>query len=378
MKSFKNVYLTFVIMASALLVLGLGTVYAGSTPVVKSLDGTHKLCKNLVAGQNITIGTVCIEVINDSVVVTYAISTSAAADGWRIKSTSFWTGTHVEDMPQNKKGNPVIGKFPYKSLSPLSSLVTSYIQLIPLLNLSFACPADKDVDFYAAAHADVVKIDSGGAIVQTETAWGDGQRLVTQGNWGMYFTYTLSCSNNELQRRCETSFAVEQGWAYSPSPSPGDSMCFLDITSTGNFTPRTLGPGNKLVSNGNFDRWGWTTGPLAEGVYMLDIFAAAGRCILSNGFDVGTLYVTYANGMVDVTYDISPEAYTNGWGIDQLHLYVGTEPLPRDVNDEYTVAPGQYIIIKDHVEDFLNDTSTLGPFSGDIYVVAHATVCRYE
>lgn len=372
-KSFKNNYtaMVFALTVGSLLFFWGLTAQAAPVAVVKSLDGSHILCKKLVAGQTIEVGTVCLEVVGDALNVTYKIT----APDWYIEQTHFWTGTRVEDMPQNRAGNPVIGKFPYKS--PLFTApynMTTYVQTIPLVNLSFACPTDKDVNFYAAAHAVVVKVVNN-SVVQKETAWGDGDRFTLQGNWGMYFTYSLSCSNNEAERRCETAFAVEANWMYE-NPPPGDSICFLDLNANGAFIARVLGPGNKLVPQGAFDRWGWSNGPLSPGSYSFDIYAAAGRCILSNGIYVGTLFVDYIDGMANVTYTVSSAAAAAGWGIDELHLYVGLAPLPLDVNGDFTVAPGQYTIIKDHVEDFLNDTITLGPFTGDIYVVAHATVCR--
>lgn len=188
----------------------------------------------------------------------------------------------------------------------------------------------------------------------------------------MFFNYTLSCSNNEAQRRCETAFAVEPQWIYS-NPPTGLSTCFLDLDEWGIFVPRST-TGAKLPQ-GDFSRWGWTNGPMAPGVptETYDIYAGAGRCLLSAGEHVGTLGVNYGiDGMVTIKYEL----FSGPWMIDQLHIYVGNEPLPRDVNDSLTVAPGQYTIVKDHVENGLIDTSTIGPFEGPIYVVAHTTVCR--
>jgi hypothetical protein len=59
--------------------------------------------------------------------------------------------------------------------------------------------------------------------------------------------------------------------------------------------------------------------------------------------------------------------------MDEVHLYVGNEILARDVNNEYTVAPGQYPYIDDDI-DTDTYTFTIDGLSGDIYVVAHAVV----
>jgi len=53
------------------------------------------------------------------------------------------------------------------------------------------------------------------------------------------------------------------------------------------------------------NRWGWTNGPLSEGSYSFDIYAAAGQCDLSKGTLVGTLDVDYSNGDVRVTYNMN-------------------------------------------------------------------------
>lgn len=59
--------------------------------------------------------------------------------------------------------------------------------------------------------------------------------------------------------------------------------------------------------------------------------------------------------------------------MQKTHLYVGSEPLPRD-SGEYTTSPGQYPYIHDPVADPAIDTHTVTSLSGDIYVVAHADV----
>ena len=59
--------------------------------------------------------------------------------------------------------------------------------------------------------------------------------------------------------------------------------------------------------------------------------------------------------------------------MDETHLYVGSEPLPRK-NGEYTVAPGQYGNIHT-LSGASSDSFTVSGLSGNIYVVAHAVTC---
>jgi hypothetical protein len=126
-------------------------------------------------------------------------------------------------------------------------------------------------------------------------------------------------------------------------------------------------------SNWGFSQWGWTNGPLGPGSYTFDIYAGAGGCNPLKGKKVGWLTVDYTNSRrngstVTVTYYMY-----SGYKMDETHLYVGNEPLPRK-NGSYTVAPGQYPYSHD-----LNNASTdqyqLTGLSGNIYVIAHAVVC---
>lgn len=64
----------------------------------------------------------------------------------------------------------------------------------------------------------------------------------------------------------------------------------------------------------------------------------------------------------------------SGFTMDEAQLYVGNEPLARDVNDEYIVAPGQYPIVEDDLNGATTATYTVN-VSGDIHVVVHAVVC---
>lgn len=60
----------------------------------------------------------------------------------------------------------------------------------------------------------------------------------------------------------------------------------------------------------------------------------------------------------------------------ETHLYVGGEPLARS-NGEYTVAPGQYLAIHSELNNVATDSYTITGLSGEVYVVAHATVAGF-
>jgi len=118
-----------------------------------------------------------------------------------------------------------------------------------------------------------------------------------------------------------------------------------------------------------FSRWGWSIGPLLEGDYSFDIYAGAGQCDINKGTLVGWLDVHYHDSTAIVVYSMKP-----GFTMDETHLYVGSEILPRNKKGEYTVAPGQYPSIHDPISTEV-DKYVITGLSGPIYIVAHAVVC---
>jgi hypothetical protein len=146
----------------------------------------------------------------------------------------------------------------------------------------------------------------------------------TDGKQVVIIPYLVEC---EPELACETAFAR----------GTDGNTCFLDATP-------------------EFSRWGWTIGPLTEGDYTYDVWAAAGQCDTDKGELVGTVDVSYSAGIVTVTYNIDP-AYT----VEETHTYAGNAMFPTK-NGNPTVAPGQYSIAED--------------LDGEIYVIAHAVVCK--
>ena len=159
------------------------------------------------------------------------------------------------------------------------------------------------------------------------------------GNW-----YTTT---NAPNHQCETSFAYDET----------DGTCF---------------------DNWGFSRWGWSLGPFDDSTFAgnvslsYDVWSGAGRCQISRGTNVGEL---------TVDYDIDDDFYQVSWIVDApfkftgFHLHIGSEPLPRDRNGDYTVAPGQY----EHVIDLngveVESRTINGTMATPFYIVAHADVC---
>jgi Ca-activated chloride channel family protein len=104
-------------------------------------------------------------------------------DGWFMTETHLAVGDDKADIPQTKKNNPKVGKFPYSSSH--SPGVTEYMYKIPWT-------WEEDALLYIAAHCVVKKQigvdDECNPIYREETGWGDGEDL-GGASWAMYVEY---------------------------------------------------------------------------------------------------------------------------------------------------------------------------------------------
>lgn len=125
----------------------------------------------------------------------------------------------------------------------------------------------------------------------------------------------------------------------------GNSTCFSEITGT--------------------PRWGWSIGPLSEGVDTFDIIAGAGRCDTAKGTKVGYGIVSYEGGVAQVSFHAYP-----GQAFFEAQLYVGSDKLPRGVKGKYTVAPGQYPL-QHGLDNVTSDSFTVTGLTGNPYLVLH-------
>ncbi len=334
-------------LGTGLLALSVGA-HAEWIPVVATDDASGVRSEILYAGQTIDAGDLNIEVVDEQLVITYNTS-----GGWEASETHLWVGTDLADMPQTRQGNPKIGGFPYSGADSYS---------IPLTQLGFSCPS-ADAEYYVAAHAAVQLSDGSGNVIQSETAWADGDRFVQKGMWGTFTTITLSCATVDeppappVAGACETAFAYAGG----TNTIDGDTTnSFLEIDEDGD-------------GRGDFNRWGWSNGAIGAGQYSWDVYAGAGQSDITKGTLVGSLTVDYDGTNAHVTYHIDAPYY-----MEENHLYVGSDILPRDVNGQYTVAPGQYPTIHDTLPaGAQRDDYFVSGLSGNVHVVAHATVCGF-
>ncbi|MFH6604504.1 SpaA isopeptide-forming pilin-related protein [Maribacter algicola] len=160
----------------------------------------------------------------------------------------------------------------------------------------------------------------------------------------------LNCNPGSIDK-CETAFAR--------SSDENVRTCFLDIPNI----------------SGN--RWGWTNEiPSIDGIYQMDLYAAAGQCDIGKGALVGTVEVTFSNGSVNVTVST-----LNDYKMTEAQLYVGSNSIPvKQNNGNLTVAPGDYPYSDTVSGDFITYTwQNLN--AGDMdsfHVILHAEVCPMD
>lgn len=318
--------------AALLLSISLATTVAlSASSTVPQVIGPSTF--TLYAGQSTDVGDISVVVKDGAVVVTYTTEGT-----WTIDQAHLWVGSSLVTLPKTKSGNPVPGQFPY-SATPGDPQKISFT--IPLTTLGFGCPASDQL-FFLAAHAAVSRTGADGT-VQRETAWSEGTRFVSKGNWGTYSAFTLGCVEPPVTPEpttCETAFAY----------SPEHSTTFTEIFGS--------------------PRWGWSNGPLLTGEYLFDLWAGAGQNDLTKGAWAGHVAVRYSDdGQMQVAY-----LGGAGWKLRETQLYVGVEPLPVD-RSGYTVAPGQYGNVHDALGLVSSDVYSVSA-TGPVHLVAHATVCR--
>jgi hypothetical protein len=117
----------------------------------------------------------------------------------------------------------------------------------------------------------------------------------------------------------------------------------------------------------DFSRWGWSNGPLSEGDYEFELWAAAGQSNLDNGILVGKVEISYGDEVL--TWEVimnEPYILENEIGEIEVHVYGGSAMFPIGSSGKLMVAPGQY--------PYGGDTGSASGLSGEVYVIVHAVV----
>lgn len=172
-----------------------------SEKAVATISSATSTCTSdtidLIAGQNINVGTVIVENNAVSLFVTYTTT-----NGWMIECNHLYVGS-LENAPTNGPGNPQIGHFPiHQCFDPMVNTVTYEI---PLSSLGSS--------FIVAAQAEVSQEIDG--VVTRQTAWIDGTPFSDRGNWATYYEYTPGT--------CQTASASET--------SDTEDVCYEDVVA---------------------------------------------------------------------------------------------------------------------------------------------------
>ena len=137
---------------------------------------TYSMTVDLMAGQNINVGTVSFYDPTDGnggpLEVTYTIT-----GGWTMSESHVYAGS-IDEMPVNNPGAPKIGKFPFKETH---SDVTTYTYNIPLGEVDMG-------NFAIAAHC---VVNNNGS----ETGWASGDTKFRDKGWGTYISNFYAPTN---------------------------------------------------------------------------------------------------------------------------------------------------------------------------------------
>ncbi len=293
---------------------------AGTTKVVKVKDfnycGDPLVATLTNSDETVVVGTVTVGNDENSLYVTYELT----GDYW-IDDAALYVGP-ADDVPGTLYGNGTGSfspwNFPYK-----------YFPWNPVQTKTFVVDLSTLEDcFLVVAYAYVQDVSTGDYYF----IFGKNNNKTP----GFYFDY---CKQSCEEPTCETAFAYGYDLAH----------CFSEY---------------------GFNNWGWTNGELTPGTYDFELWAGAGQCDLSKGTLVGTLNIDYDGSIATVTYSMDA-----GFTLDETHLYIGNEPLPKKKNGQYTVAPGQYPYKHDDLNGVSSDTYVVDGLLGDIYVIGHAVAC---
>jgi hypothetical protein len=292
--SFIRSFAAVAVAASFVGVVGCGK--NSSSPLQSSADGGSQALARvtsaygtpqvvtLYAGQTIPAGTVT--VMNDGQELTVVFETN---NGWNLAETHVHIASRFADIPQTKTGNPKIGNFALKhTLSPVTQQDEHTINLA---NYSYVV----GTELYIAAHAVVRKIDASGAIVQSETGWGDGLGF-PGGSWAEYFTYVVQ----------------DQSLRPSPGIQPGD------------FRTQTQGGWGSVARGGNPGSYRDVNfaGAFPNGLIVGNVRTAtftsssAAEAALPTGGTPGALGTSYVDP--DPNDEISPSATEAGVLLGQV------------------------------------------------------------
>ncbi|MGI9609387.1 MAG: choice-of-anchor O protein [Acidimicrobiia bacterium] len=184
--------IALVIASVALMLPVMLPIAQAQTPPGNANGGPGLFEAQLLAGQTIDAGIVSIW--NSPKKVMVHIET---ADGWRIAATHIYVGYNTgDDLLPVKKGNPELGKFPYKQEYE-NPVATHHLTLDLKEDLGFSWGSQYSAlgTPTVAVHADLVMLDELGQVIAEEGAWAykDEVSVEFEGSqWGWTNGYRLA------------------------------------------------------------------------------------------------------------------------------------------------------------------------------------------
>lgn len=149
---------------------------------------------SLLAGQYIESGSIYTSNDDENLYISYN-----TIDGWELKKIHLYIGT-IDGLPTTNNGNPKIGQFPIKA--NFQQGTTTYNITIPRGELSDCV--------VIAAHAEVVKVENG-QVVQSETAWSEGEQINDGGSWATFSNYCFQDCETCTVENFEANLPTENG-----------------------------------------------------------------------------------------------------------------------------------------------------------------------
>lgn len=134
---------------------------------------------DLLAGQNIQMGTLSFANDAENLYVTYSTNPD-----WYMSEVHLYVGS-LALAPKSGGGTPSPGRFPIKSTFSVSTLSQDVTYTIPISSINVS-------NFIIAAHASVLRVDVDGDVIAKETAWASGTRFTSNKNWATYTAGVVS------------------------------------------------------------------------------------------------------------------------------------------------------------------------------------------
>ncbi len=286
-----------------------------------------------------------------------------AEEEWELMTIQLWAGTDKAAMPQTKKGNPKVGKFPYK-IRDLNGADMCEVW-VPLDTIGVTELVD-DTTCFIAAHA-VMRKELKNGRYEYQGAWGDGERMVPRGNWATLSATVLTANCGEDDPVDETlpppsaglgEPAFGQPLFFSPLPI----YCFVDDPVY------------------DFQDWGWSMGPITDFgvIYSFNLNAGGSDC--SSGDWVGSAYLTMrqetdSSGAPVLAWTVEYEM-NSPYTLLEAQVYIGADKYPV-VDGNATVSPADYPYQMPAEDSGVEDAYTLSgttALSEDVYIIIRAGI----